>query len=54
MATPPKPKRRRLKKAALAALAGLLLGFTCPYWPEKLQPACQLASKIIGLFFGGV
>lgn len=49
----PKPKRRkRVKRAVYAAALGLVLGFSCPYWPESWQPACELAAKLLGLFFG--
>lgn len=49
-----KKRRNKSLKLVLAAAVGVVLGYSCPYWPERLQPVCMLSAKLIGIFTGAM
>lgn len=45
-------RRRRLRRLALA-LAGAMLGASCPYWPSDIVWACAVLTRAAEVLHGG-
>lgn len=51
--TAPKPPspipwwRSSLAQHAAIALLGVVLGLSCPYWPEAVRPICTYAAQVL-------